>query len=313
MEIPLPKAGHWQKLQFNKKVKIEKLSNKYKGKETVTLDGRDIDTENESSLSIINRLQREIEADTSLPLTVPQSLYNPHKLVALAKESLSKGKNYTRYKGVINCERDNLAIRVSPKNVGRSLRIFNAVIKLLYARGHTIEIKNGETRAIVNGIDIELSLREKLKRIIIETGYSWNNSEFQANGILCFKVDDYYGSEFLDGKKLVEEQLSRILAKIEHVSIVRLEWKRQAEIQHMKYEQERLEREAIEAKRQKEISDFKKLIDSATKWKESQVLHNYINEVERLAIQSNTITKELIDWINWSRERANLHNPLYKQ
>jgi hypothetical protein len=40
MEIPLPKAGHWQKLKFNKKLDQPKLPSNYNGDKEITLSLR---------------------------------------------------------------------------------------------------------------------------------------------------------------------------------------------------------------------------------------------------------------------------------
>lgn len=37
-EIPLPQLGHWQKIQYNKKVKVIPLPKDFKGEDNITLN-----------------------------------------------------------------------------------------------------------------------------------------------------------------------------------------------------------------------------------------------------------------------------------
>lgn len=72
MGIPMPKAGHWQKLQFGKKVKKVPLSSNYTGEQEVKLALRNENTpfpvKGESPFSV---LKHQIENDKSLKLSVP--------------------------------------------------------------------------------------------------------------------------------------------------------------------------------------------------------------------------------------------------
>ncbi len=52
MEVPLPKAGHWQKLRYKKRVELFRLSKKYSGEERVTLALRGTNDENHDELSL---------------------------------------------------------------------------------------------------------------------------------------------------------------------------------------------------------------------------------------------------------------------
>ncbi len=82
MSIPMPKAGHWQKLKFGKKIKRVPLPENYKGEQEVSFSLRDENTpfpvRGESPLSV---LKHQIENDSSLKLTVPDKLTNPDKLI----------------------------------------------------------------------------------------------------------------------------------------------------------------------------------------------------------------------------------------
>ncbi len=192
MNIPIPKAGYWQKLQFKKRAPAKTLPKEFTGSEKIDLRLREEGEEKMPGIrSQLSVLQKEIENDSRLILSVPEKLVNPDKLVLAAKESLDKKLNHTSFKGVINCEKNMLDIRVSPENVKRSLRFIDTLIKSLKKRGHDILIKNSHTYAIVEEGNIEICMREKLKKVIVHNGYS-DGTEYHPNGILVnrqHKVD----------------------------------------------------------------------------------------------------------------------------
>ena len=134
MHIPIPAIGHWQKIQYNKKVVITKLPEKYDGKEEIILHekGSD-DAENDSPLAQQRRLVSLIESAKDLELQVPSRLSSrPDKLITStgnyyeAYRKRHRG-NYTSYPERINV----LDIEVSEENIPRALRLLDTIIKAL--------------------------------------------------------------------------------------------------------------------------------------------------------------------------------------
>ena len=72
MNIPIPAMGHWQKIQYNKKVVIAKLPEKYDGKDEIILHekGSD-DAENDSPLAQQRRLVSLIESAKDIEFRYP--------------------------------------------------------------------------------------------------------------------------------------------------------------------------------------------------------------------------------------------------
>src|SRR5688572_8466680 len=69
MNIPLPKAGHWIKQQFGKKVRIIPFPESFEGEVTITLSLRTGDEKKDSeSLSVFTK---QIKSDPALSLIVP--------------------------------------------------------------------------------------------------------------------------------------------------------------------------------------------------------------------------------------------------
>lgn len=116
--------------------------------------------------------------------------------------------------------------------------------------------------------------------------------------------------EYTDGKLMLEERLASIVAFLELYAERELEWKKQAKIQQIKYEKEKKLREETKAKKQKELADFNELISNSNRYHKVENIRNYINVIEKNAITTNSLNKELKKWINWARDKADWYDPL---
>jgi hypothetical protein len=308
MSIPMPKAGHWQKLKFGKKIKKVPLPGNYQGEQKVSFSLRDEKTpfpvRGESPLSV---LKHQIENDNLLKLTVPDKLTNPDKLIIAARESLNRKDSHAHH-GLISCQRGELDIRVTKENVPRALRFMDVFIKAMRTRGHEITIENDSTHAVVKTQKLEISLREKTKRI--PGTDRWQTSDYQPTGQLVFKLDKtFYDRDWVDGKLPLEDQFPTILAKLELISVELNE--RELVWQKQRAERERQEklRKAFEEKQQKDLADFKDMLLKAARWHKAVNLRNYINTFEQNAISSNNLSEELKEWLAWARKKADWYDP----
>ena len=308
MEIPLPKAGHWQKLKFNKKTNQPKLSANYNGDKEVSLSLR---TEEMKSIAATpspsKTLQQQIEQEMKPALSVPEKLCNPDKLIVAARESLNKKDRY-EHNGMVSCERGELDIRVARPNIPRALRFMDTLIKALRKRGHDIEIKNDKTYVRIDGQEIEIRFREKLKKEIVK-GTHYDNTEYRPTGILAFQIGRYHDKEWKDGTILIEEMLSKIIVKLELIAQEQkereLHWKREREIRD---EQERIRKEH-EKRKENDLLNFKNTLLKSSRWHKAVNLRNYIDEVEAKAKAENKLNDELQSWLAWARGKADWYDP----
>jgi hypothetical protein len=315
LNIPLPELGHWQKIQYGKKVKTTPLPKDFKGVETITLNERKEENGNENNVfSEYHKLLKEVTADTSLSFEVPDRLSNPDKLIIEAKNNFSSKKHekYAIHRGVMTTSSGILNISVAPKNISRALRIMDKIIKLLRLRGHNVIVKGDSTYAVVKGEEIKIRFREKLKKVIIkEAKYSWNNVEYIASDILSFKIDEYPEKEFNDtNNQILEEQLPKILTKLELVSVKLKKDREERENREREYRKRKEAEEEIKRKKTTEIENFKKLLDNSERWKKAVDMRNYIKQIENNAIKENKLSEELSNWIKWANDKADWHDPL---
>jgi hypothetical protein len=309
MNIPLPRAGHWMKLQAGKKVPKEKLSENYSGKAEVKLELREEGKQyNTGIYSESKRVQNEIKANFEDHLKVSERLTSRDPLIIAAKQSLAQKNKAYRFEGLIETGRGILDIQVSIANISRALRFMDCLLKVLRLRGHGIEVNSQGTHAIVDGEKIKMICREKCKRVIT-TKYSWNSYEFHANGLLSFKTDGYHSGEWVDGNKLIEEQIPAIIAKME-ISVKELHIAQNEHRAHMaKLDAERQKILDIQERKDKELADFKLLLNEANRWNNVQLLRNYLEASERKAKQANTRTDEFDQWFDWAKKKTDWYDP----
>jgi hypothetical protein len=311
-DIPVPQLGHWQKIQYNKKVKIIPLPKDFKGEDSITLNKGE--TKENEGITNFSKLLKEITGDTTLSFKVPDKLSNPDKLISEAKENLAnKSKEkYGIYRGITTTSNDILNISVAPKNCNRALRIMDKIIKLLKQRGHNVIVKYDTTYVVIREEEIKIRLKERLKRITIpDAKYSWSSTDYIPTGILTFKVDEYPEKEFYDNNnQTLEEQIPKILTKLELVSDKLKRDKEESRIRQIEYRKQREIEEAIKKRHANEIENFKKLLENSERWKKATDLRNFIKELESNAIKENKLSEELSNWIKWSNEKADWYDPL---
>jgi hypothetical protein len=309
MNVPLPQAGHWQKLQFGKKIIKSPLPDNYKGEQQVSLILRNENTSQDiDTRSIIQNLQYEIEENLKSKLIVPERLSNPDKLIIAVKDSFSKRRaDDFLYIDTVKSWRDELDIRVARVNIGRCLRFLDTFIKAMRARGHDVQIKNGDTCAIIDEENFKIQFREKMKKVITKDG-TWDRMVYHPTGILAFQVNRFSTKEWKDGKVTIEEQLSRIIAHLELAAMEVKEWKNKIKIdEDLRKEKEKLKRE-YELMQENDLCKFKEMLGKASRWHKANNLRDYIKAVEEKEITNND-SIELREWLDWARKKADWYDP----
>jgi hypothetical protein len=314
MNVPLPKAGHWQRIQHKKPVLVKSLPSEYSGENQIELFLR---TENKGpnpdTKEVPIKQVKKGDIKRRSEFRVPSQLKNPDPLIVAAKSSLSSDNpRYSRYRGTVTTRDDQIHIRVAPSNIDRALRFMDAFIKLLKSRSYSIKVNYKTTYAVIQNQEIEISLKEKLKIIKIKEN-DWTRNDYEPTGILAFRLEGSYPKEWKDGPASLEEQLSTILEKLEEKA-----GKLKAEkLEREKWHQEYLEKQRIakELKEHKELEAkaFTNLLDQAQKWQQARILREYIHEVEAKANEGGSLTKELKNWLIWAKQRADEYDPLTKE
>ena len=313
--IPLPYAGYWAFIKHGKPARKVKLPSIFEGKDEIIINPPIEKPEViQKETSVRTSLIKEIESKHKHMLEVPSSLTNPDELIIKAKDALTVKKEYSTDNGLIETHAGYIKIKVAPDSVDRALRLMDAIIKLLKARGHEIKIDQRETLALVFGVDLKCCLQEKFRFEDLNDGkYHWNNRKYFTTGVLTFRMWKSFRWEqkvWSDGKILMEFQLAKIIAGIElfaqHEKEKRLKleegWRLQREKQRI--EKERYDREELDG------ANFKKLLAQSQLWKQAMILKDYIDAIESNALKNGGLTDELQEWLRWAKEKAERFNPI---
>lgn len=192
--------------------------------------------------------------------------------------------------------------------------LMDTILKMIEARGHSIEISDSDTFVIVFGMKMRIRLREKSNRVITETYGSYNYTSLVFNNKLTFEIYEHNWHHdpvvVNEGVKKMEELLSRIMAKIEIKT--QMAKKKKIELEKIWAEQARKRKiqEDLQAKVDAEIVNTKKLFKASQRWNESIQLTNFINEVKHNTSEIEQEKEAFKEWILWAKQKADWINPL---
>lgn len=184
----------------------------------------------------------------------------------------------------------------------------DAFTKLIRYRGHSISKQYGNECVLIDGIYVEIDLREASKRIPPTTKHG--TSEYIPTGEFIFKVGKYSGErEWRDGKVKLEEILAKIVAKIELIAQTEKEWEERARISDLKRQEEEKRLAEIKKRKDEEVTKFNKLVALSEQYNKSQLIRQYILAEQQKAIDTNSLSLVLQEWINWATNKADWLDP----
>ena len=311
LDIPLPKNGYWQKIQYNKKVNKEKLSVNSIVENSITLKFRDnSETIINGIESELNQLTKEIKSELKETIIFPEKLTRPLQLISDAKNDLKTKEPscFHNIKGLLNTSPGVLNITVAPQSVKRALLFMDIFIKAIQKRGHQIILKEG-TKVVIDDVLLDIGVRERLKRTIVK-GTHWDTTELNPSNILSLRLDTYPPVEWTDtNTSKLEDKIPNIIAKLELQAVKEKKQAIEREIRHLEYERQRKIEDDFKARKEQEIIRTKKLFSDAEKFDKATIYRNFIEAKEQKAIKENNLTDDIKEWIKWAKEKADWFDP----
>lgn len=304
MAIPLPGSGYWSKLRAGKAVPEAILPANYSGQQTVTIEPRTP----KKKIALVSNLPEEAVSDFKRMPKVPARLTHPEPLIAAAKEKLERDKYL--HNGLAGTGAGNIRISVSPKNISRALHFMDTLIKALKARGHSLQVENNTTYALIEEEKIEIYLWEKTNRNIIKEG-NWDRTIYTPSGILSLKAGSrsWDSKEWKDGRLLLEDRLADIISYLEQKAHDEKEWRIKSEIAAAeRREKERMARE-LEILQENELAKFKGLMQEAQRWRQVKMLREYIVDRKKISLATNDLSAEHLNWLEWAGKKADWYDP----
>jgi len=321
--IPLPPAGYWAKQAHGHNV--EKIpfpvigDNEVKQIEFVMKEPSSL---NDMNLDGI----KEDHIDNAIGhsfVTLNEFKKGFHPLIVDAQKELRE--RLKSYRKLEDGERIHfLNMSVTKSSTERALSLMNLLFQVAEVNGFPISHKPGYkegTYVKVNGVDVQVELKERTKRSENPDQKSFNKYVFHPTGILYFEFVNIYVS---GARKIwndtptakLEEIVNNVALGIVMAAI--LDKKRDEELERRrKKEDEVREQERLNEERKKnERERIQALVQDGQKWQTSNIIRTYIKAVEEKYLSEKTlqdINAELKDWIKWAKEQADIMDPILNE
>jgi hypothetical protein len=309
LKVPLPNLSYWSKKHLGHEVLITELSHEKVEKDNIEFEER---VKKEKRFTTLNpemeSLINEIESQYASDLIVPDKLTKPDPLIEDVKATLQS--NARVYHGSIFPNRNELDIHVSKDNISRAMLFMDTLIKLFRKRGYKINVSDGSSDLTIRNTRAKFFLREKMNRT--KSTERWGSSTYSPSGTLYLKIEIGYINklEWSDGSEPLENQLSKIIAKLELKVGEVEEQERLWKIESEKREKEERRKQVIENKRRKEEADFNTIINEAKNWKNIEIAKEYIDHVEKSLKKSKQLNENISQKILWMRNRLEQFDPI---
>lgn len=333
--IPRPPRGYWARKEAG--YNIKRLPLPPGENVTISITSNPYSRNANKNRELVARMSPSIQSEEE-PIVVPERLSSPHLLVKQYSEILN-GRQPNDV-GLVNPPKKGcLDITVSKGSLRRALRIMDTVIKFLEKQGYDVYLSGGRTKTKIQEIPISFGISEKLatrkkrpEEHDLNGRYRFGHSRFiekrVPSGDLCLTIheaEDFYiygcQQNWNDGKKSkLENRINSFINGLVTVAIAKIERDKEKEederrriVRQKQLEEERLKRAELRIKYIEEEARVQKLISEAENWKKSQILREYVAEIERLATtgeQSLSLEKPFAEWLKWAHDQADRLDPL---
>lgn len=306
--IPIPPMGYWQKIQYGKKVSSIPLP-KNDMVDEIKIKIQDSKLDINLEIPMRNIVIEKIKNNSSLILNVSEKLSKPDGIILKTKENIERKKvseSYSQLKGTVQTDRGLPSIIVSPKNISRSLRILDNLIKNFKALGYEIRLKDEGLYIVAYDDEISLYIREKSNAVDTISNYGWKTRDLIPNGKLALKSNRFGTFEFADTNKLfVEDQIEKILVKIETEFQEMFERRQQWKREEQKREDIRKIEQANQELKNAELNKFIKFYNNAHRWKKFTILKEYYAFIQK----QNNKSSEIKEWLEWAKPKLDWYDP----
>lgn len=282
LQVPRPDRGYWQKLQYGKSIKSISLPilSDPSSMDSYTLAQNDFPSKPSRDTEIKDEGIKKLIDLEQLPenkIVVPDRLDSPHEYISISERTLKGGRIDDAgllYGNQINC----IPMKVSPKNLSRALLIMDALVKALDQRGYKISLPTQyRDRPSISILEVKIEfmlsetytrklkeLTEKEKREKVRNPIYWNQYICKPTGILRFKIYPKWSSDIktqwndgADGR--LEDKLNSVIAGLIMTAHRVGQQEHDIELNYIKWEEEKREKQEIERLRIEEENRIKEL------------------------------------------------------
>ena len=176
----------------------------------------------------------------------------------------------------------------------------DTLVKLVRARGYRYVVNEEGNFVVIGKIKLRVNFRETTRRVRVQQ-HGYLDHEWQPTGKVVFRLDSRIKAEWMDLKtQLLEEQLPKVLAKLELTAKLEEGYLEKARLWHENWEKQRKLEEQRELRRKQEIDKLRAFIDKARQWKRAQMLREYLSAMP----DGNE------EWLSWAHHKSDWFDPL---
>jgi hypothetical protein len=321
-KIPLPGRGYWRRLETGQKLSrqpLPKLDNAFLN--SITFSG-----------GILPGAKKLAEDSTGTKIIVSEE---PDELNPLARQALVRLTHESPDNHGLIAPKDTLDIRASENQLGRAIRIMDALIKALETLGHKVEVRAyserndyrqpnpppaHKTQVNVKGVIFTFGMEESYKRVPhipskseereIALGHKWNVPEYDfiPTGYMALKIKEPYlyglRGTWSEGKKYrLEDRLNSFIQGLIIAADTEIERRIKEERERKQREEEERRRREAEQRRLHEEKLTRRLEHEIATWKLAQDARKYVAKLDSLG-PHDPETEEWIRWIHSYIERV---------
>lgn len=318
--IPKPPPGYWARVGAGQRVRPTPLPKLKNGQHEDIYIRRSPPDPLKPFRAAAKRKAGEVER-----VPVPERLNRPHPLVAATRSGLKNAQ--TNLYGLLEppWKYEGLDVRVSPDQLSRALRIMQALIRALEARGYKVTVENeGQRRgtfALVDGQPIQFRLSESVQKVKRPPSAKpdpyrfWERSnDYFPRGRLKFVFGDTYSPRTRANwgdmdKALLEDKLHLVIAgMVEQAELDRQAYLIRAE-ERRNWEAERQRQEELERRRREELEQRAALEAAAGQWAKGEELRAFLRACEA-AWGPCEMGSHQRRWLDWAYQHADRLDPL---
>jgi len=337
--IPNPYPGYWTQLRCGKKPKQKRLpATDDPALQTIAFNKTKLldSLPGKPDTGYDPDIQQILDKALNLaPITVPDSLRNPHPLIVETRRWIKINRiHYSERTDEMRSAQPSLAIDVSQELTGRALGIMNTIIRTVNKVGGAVEVRNEsghrrprQTVVCLAGEAIAIRLREKKTqvRLTAKEREDWFAKQLKLvpTGRLLLEVGAVQVCDTA-GKRRIEDGLNKLVVRMVKLAAQTRAQRHARETARAKREADERLRRQREAALQQQRADLTRrqadeqrnvdeLRDHADGWRQSQLIRNYLDALSQKLVQRDEaidLDGEAARYLRWAHQQADRLDPL---
>ncbi|MCV3818922.1 hypothetical protein [Pseudomonas aeruginosa] len=325
LQVPTPTRGHWAKVKAGRSIPPKPKLKDFKGDPRQLLKPLTPPSARAPEPELVDERFQAVMAREKEPahrITVPARVTRWHPQVAATRDAFQQP--YKDSRGLPLPHGNGLDIAVSAAQRPRALRIANALVRALEARGFPLVAGARHLEVELFGVRLALSIVEPTTRAdYVPTaaelaekarrGWSyWPRYSYTPSGRLEVRADGGYGGLIRDGvRQQVEEQLNKLVIRMAKRAVGILRYREERARAEALREVQRREALAQKALQEAEQQKLKTLRAAAQRWQEAQLIRAYLDALEQVGLAHGEGRSDAQQaYLRWARAKADWLDPL---